>query len=102
VRAGGVELALNDAQRSALAASTSLLYGLRPENVTLADHGVPGKVIMVEPTGPETYALIDTALGHLLARAPGRLALHSGDAVQLAWRAEDVHLFDAKSELRVA
>ncbi len=27
-------------------------YGLRPENVTLAEHGVPGKVIMVEPTGP--------------------------------------------------
>jgi multiple sugar transport system ATP-binding protein len=57
---------------------------------------------MVEPTGPETYALIDTALGHLLARAPGRLALRSGEAAHLAWRAEGAHLFDAKSELRVA
>ena len=102
LRASGVALPLNDAQRAALGASTALLYGLRPENVTLADHGVPGKVIMVEPTGPETYALIDTALGHLLARAPGRLVQRSGDAVQLAWRAEDAHLFDAKSELRVA
>ena len=101
VSAGGVDLPLNDAQRAALGASTSLLYGLRPENVALSDHGVPGKVIMVEPTGPETYALIDTALGHLLARAPGRLALRSGEPVQLAWHAEDAHLFDAKSELRV-
>jgi len=99
---GGVDVPLNDAQRAALGSSTSLLYGLRPENVTLADHGLPGKVIMVEPTGPETYALIDTALGHLLARAPGRLGQRSGDAVHLAWRAEDAHLFDAKSELRVA
>jgi multiple sugar transport system ATP-binding protein len=100
--AGGLDLPLNDAQRNALGASTALLYGLRPENVSLADHGVPGKVIMVEPTGPETYALIDTALGHLLARAPGRLIQRSGDAVHLAWRAEDAHLFDAKSEQRVA
>jgi multiple sugar transport system ATP-binding protein len=101
VSTGGVELPLNDAQRAALGASTSLLYGLRPENVALSDHGVAGKVIMVEPTGPETYALIDTALGHLLARAPGRLALRSGEPVQLAWHAGDAHLFDAKSELRV-
>jgi len=101
VSAAGVDLPLNDAQRAALGASTSLLYGLRPENVALSDHGVAGKVIMVEPTGPETYALIDTALGHLLARAPGRLALRSGEPVQLAWHAGDAHLFDAKSELRV-
>jgi multiple sugar transport system ATP-binding protein len=101
VSSGGVELPLSDAQRAALGASTSLLYGLRPENVALSDHGVAGKVIMVEPTGPETYALIDTALGHLLARAPGRLVLRSGEPVQLAWHAGDAHLFDAKSELRV-
>jgi multiple sugar transport system ATP-binding protein len=93
---------LGDARRIALGASTSLLAGLRPESVTIAERGVPGKVIMVEPTGPETYALIDTALGHLLARAPGRLAQRSGDVVHLAWRPDDLHLFDAKSELRVA
>jgi multiple sugar transport system ATP-binding protein len=102
LRAGGVELPLDETQRGALGNTTSLLYGLRPECIALSDRGVPGKVIMIEPTGPETYALIDTALGHLLARAPGRLALQSGDAVQLSWRDEDVHLFDAKSELRVA
>ena len=102
LRAGGLDLPLSDAQRIALGGSTALLCGLRPEDVTLADQGVPGKVIMVEPTGPETYCLIDTALGHLLARAPGRLALRSGDAVHLGWAAQDMHLFDAKSEQRVA
>jgi multiple sugar transport system ATP-binding protein len=102
LRAGGIDLPLNDTQRASLGASTSLLYGLRPENVTLADRGIAGKVVMVEPTGPETYALIDTALGLLLARAPGRLGQHSGDAVQLAWHAEDAHLFDAASEQRIA
>ena len=102
LRAGGLDLPLSDAQHAALGGSTALLCGLRPEKVTLADQGVPGKVIMVEPTGPETYCLIDTALGHLLARAPGRLALRSGDAVHLGWAAQDMHLFDAKSEQRVA
>jgi multiple sugar transport system ATP-binding protein len=102
LRGGDVEFPLSDAQRNALGGATSLLVGLRPESVTLAERGVPGKVIMVEPTGPETYALIDTGLGHLLARAPGRLALRPGDAVHLAWRPDDLHLFDAGSELRLA
>ena len=102
LRAGGIDLPLNGTQRAALGASTALLCGLRPENVTLAESGVPGKVIMVEPTGPETYCLIDTALGHLLARAPGRLMQRSGDAVRLAWQPEDMHLFDAADEQRLA
>jgi multiple sugar transport system ATP-binding protein len=74
LRANGTELPLNDAQREALGSASTLLYGLRPESVAVAERGVPGTVLMVEPTGPESYVLIDTALGHLLARAPGRSA----------------------------
>jgi multiple sugar transport system ATP-binding protein len=101
--AKGQSLLLNDVQRAALSAGApkALLYGLRPEALSLADEGLPGTVLMVEPTGPETYAVVDTALGALTARMPGRLIRHAGDAVHLAWRAEDVHLFDAASEKRV-
>ena len=100
LRANGIELPLNHAQRAALGGG-ALLYGLRPESVAVAERGVPGTVLMVEPTGPESYVLIDTALGHLLARAPGRSVQRSGDPVHLAWRPEDAHLFDAASEQRL-
>ena len=100
----GVDLPLTEAQRAALAASGAIdvLYGLRPENVTLADSGVQGAIIMVEPTGPESYALSDTALGHLMARMPGRLAMRTGDRVHLAWHPADAHLFDRQSGKRIA
>jgi multiple sugar transport system ATP-binding protein len=109
--ANGMDLALTDAQRGALAQSSAndMLYGFRPEAISLADgdddgggSGVPGKIIMIEPTGPETYALIDTTVGHLMARLPGRLRQRAGDPVHLKWHAQDAHLFDAGTEKRVA
>ena len=57
---------------------------------------------MIEPTGPETYALVDTAVGQLTARVPGKVHQSVGDRVFLRWSATDAHLFDAKSEKRVA
>ena len=99
----GVDLGMTDSQRTTLAASGAidLLYGLRPENVGLADEGLPGAIIMVEPTGPESYALIDTALGHMMARMPGRLALKTGDRVKLAWHPAHAHLFDQRTGKRL-
>jgi multiple sugar transport system ATP-binding protein len=79
-----------------------LLYGLRPEALTLGERGLPGTVLMIEPTGPETYAVIDTAVGTLTARVPGRLVRQVGERVALAWEAGDAHLFDAQSERRLA
>jgi multiple sugar transport system ATP-binding protein len=104
VAARGIGLPLDDAQRGALAASgaTATLYGLRPEALSFADAGLPGTVTMIEPTGPETYALVDTAVGKLTARVPGRLRASTGAAVALRWSTSEVHLFDARTERRIA
>lgn len=56
---------------------------------------------MLEPTGPETYALVDTALGTLTARVPGTVKQQVGEAVSLSWLPDHVHLFDLQSELRL-
>jgi len=92
----GVALDLTDAQQQAVRqhAKAELVYGLRPENLSLADAGLPGTLTMIEPTGPETYATVDTAVGLLTARIPGLLNAHVGDRVHLRWSAHDVHLFD--------
>jgi len=79
----------------------SLLYGLRPEDISLADTGLPASLLMIEPTGPETYLAADTAIGRLTLRVPGAVRQRVGDAVHLQWRPEQVHLFDGATEQRL-
>jgi multiple sugar transport system ATP-binding protein len=101
--AKGVELLLNDAQRGALQSvnGAGISYGLRPESLSFAEQGLAGTISMLEPTGPETYAMVETAVGKLTARVAGKVHQHVGDSVHLRWQPEDAHLFDAKSEQRV-
>ncbi|WKB52707.1 ABC transporter ATP-binding protein [Eleftheria terrae] len=101
--ANGVELALAAAHRQALqgGGAGGVTYGLRPEALQFADAGLPGTISMLEPTGPETYALVDTAIGKLTARVPGKVTQQVGERVHLAWSAEEVHLFDGNTQQRV-
>ncbi len=103
VSSHGLHLALNDAQRQAVQAhaSNDLVYGLRPECLSFAADGLPGTLSMIEPTGPETYATVDTAVGKLTARVPGVLSAQVGETVHLQWTPEQVHLFDRSSGVRV-
>jgi len=98
-----IELPLSAPQRAALAKSSaqSLTYGLRPEAVQFASDGVAGTLRMTEPTGPETYATVETPVGALTLRVPGYLAAQVGETVHLQWAPEAVHLFDAKTEQRI-
>lgn len=99
----GTALPLSPAQQQLLAQPSSprLLYGLRPEDLALADEGLPGTLAIVEPTGPETYLTLDTALGRLTARVPGSVPGRIGDTVRLAWDPARAHLFDADSRRRL-
>ena len=83
------------------ASGNTLTYGLRPEAVQLSDDGLPGTIKMTEPTGPETYATVTTAVGELTLRTPGTLHAHAGDNVHVRWAPEAVHLFDAATDKRV-
>ncbi len=103
VAAHGMALALNDAHRQTLQrhGSETLVYGLRPESLVFAADGLPGTLAMIEPTGPETYATVDTPAGKLTARVPGVLSARVGEAVHLQWDTNQVHLFDQHSGMRV-
>ncbi|MFZ5551096.1 MAG: ABC transporter ATP-binding protein [Pseudomonadota bacterium] len=106
VSAAGLGLPLAPNQHQAIAAgSTELSYGVRPEDLALAAPGtagcLPGTLAMVEPTGPETYAMVDTPLGTWTARVPGKVAQPVGEPVALAWNEGAVHLFDSQDR-RVA
>jgi multiple sugar transport system ATP-binding protein len=106
ISASGLGLPMNDSQRAGLpAGSSEFSYGVRPEDLSLAAPGgaacLPGTLAMIEPTGPETYAMVDTPLGTWTARVPGKVAQQVGEAVALAWAPGSVHLFDAQDR-RVA
>jgi len=102
--AKGIALALTPAQLAAVQAANApeITYGLRPESLGFGEAGLPGQLSMLEPTGPETYALVDTPVGLLTARVPGKVVQRVGDNVFLRWSPADAHLFDGKSEKRVA
>jgi multiple sugar transport system ATP-binding protein len=103
IAASGTELPLTAAQRDALQKSPAgkLTYGLRPEAAQLSSDGVPGTLRFTEPTGPETYATVETAVGLLTLRVPGYMTAQVGDSVHVKWAAEATHLFDGDSGKRV-
>jgi multiple sugar transport system ATP-binding protein len=100
----GIDLALTAEQRNALEAANTpgVTYGLRPESLSFAESGLPGTLSMLEPTGPETYALVETPIGKQVARLAGKLTHRAGDRVFLQWSAADAHLFDSRTDTRVA
>ncbi|MDP1899247.1 MAG: sn-glycerol-3-phosphate ABC transporter ATP-binding protein UgpC [Rubrivivax sp.] len=77
------------------------IVGLRPEDLSFAASGLQGRLVMIEPTGPETYVTSETAIGRLTARVPGSPTLKIGDEVHLAWQPQRMHLFDAASGQRL-
>ena len=99
----GQAIALSAAQQQALqqTPNAGCVIGLRPECIHLADDGVPGRLTLLEPTGPDTYAFVDTAIGSLVLRTGGRVTQRVGDSVRVAWDARDLHVFDAASEARI-
>ena len=105
LQAGDTALALCSAQAPALQAlpdGTRVVYGLRPEDLSFGAQGLPGRLTMIEPTGPETYVTADTAPGPLRLRLPGPERHAVGEAVHLRWQPEQVHLFHDDTGGRVA
>lgn len=62
---------------------------------------MPGRLTLLEPTGPDTYAFVDTPIGSLVSRVNGTVTQRVGDLVHLSWDARDLHLFDTATDARV-
>jgi len=71
------------------------MLGVRPEHVALAERGVRAAVQSVEYLGGDSLVVCRIGDGNLAVRAPGRVPVRAGDAVDLDWPPEAVHYFDA-------
>jgi len=79
-----------------------VLLGVRPEHLLLRDDApFRGQVSVVEPTGPDTYVVVDTAAGTVTLRTDAQVRVQPGDAVGLAVEARHAHWFDAATEVRL-
>jgi multiple sugar transport system ATP-binding protein len=99
----GTAIALSAEQQAALQRqpAAGVVIGLRPERVQLGDTGLAGRLKLLEPTGPDTYAFVDTAVGSLVSRVAGTVTQRIGDLVHLNWDARDLHLFDTATDARI-
>lgn len=94
----GAQLALNAPDN----ATKASLLGLRPEHIRLDDAAAwRGVVNLVEPTGADTYVVVDTAAGKVTVRAAPQTQVRPGDAVGLEIQADHVTWFDQASGLRL-
>jgi multiple sugar transport system ATP-binding protein len=97
---GRVEVALPAAARG-----RRVVLGFRPESLELATDGIPAQVEVIEELGADAYVFCLAELGgaetKLVARVDVRRVPRRGERLALAPSAEDVHVFDADSGLRL-
>ncbi|MBR0932348.1 ABC transporter ATP-binding protein [Bradyrhizobium jicamae] len=94
VRANGVALPLPpDAN---VTAGQVVKYGIRPEHLRpgTGTAGIPAKVSVVEPTGPEIHIYTDVGGQEVCAITQERLELSPDDAIMLVPALDRIRLFD--------
>ncbi|MEJ5027833.1 ABC transporter ATP-binding protein [Comamonas sp. MYb69] len=97
VQLSGGAIAGSQVQVAAPAGAAAL--GLRPEAVQcLATEGVDAQVSSLEYLGADTVLRCAIGSEQITVRAPGQQAVAVGQALRLAWRAEDMHFFDAHGQ----
>ena len=81
-------------------ASGSLVFGVRPEHVTLSDGGqYRGEITATEYLGTTQIITLDTPNGDLKARVPSGQVATVGEKVGLGFDARTITLFDKSTGL---
>jgi multiple sugar transport system ATP-binding protein len=82
---------------------TAVTLGQRPEHIHLsADAPWRGDVVLVEPTGADTYVVVKTAVGLITVRAPANTKIQIGESVGMTVSGRHNNWFDQTTELRMA
>ncbi|WP_349962550.1 sn-glycerol-3-phosphate ABC transporter ATP-binding protein UgpC [Rhizobium sp. ZPR3] len=69
-------------------------YGVRPENLRLADDGLPLEVVVLEPTGSETMVLARLGNQNVACVFRERISAQAGSIIRVQPDLGVVHLFD--------
>ncbi|MBX4998753.1 ABC transporter ATP-binding protein [Rhizobium lentis] len=78
-----------------------LVYGLRPEYISLDPNGLPAEIVVIEPTGYETHLTVRLGGSEVSCVFRERVDARPGEAIRVAIDAKHVHLFDAEGGRRL-
>jgi ABC-type sugar transport system ATPase subunit len=97
-RCEGIDVVVAPERGEKAAGRGAVILGVRPEDVTVADEGIPGEVYIVEPLGRDD--LIDVQLGdaHVRILVDPALRLKIGEHVKLNFNTQKVQFFDPATE----
>ena len=80
----------------------AVTLGQRPEHIHLADDAAwRGEVLLVEPTGADTYVVVQTAVGLITLRAPANTRLDIGEQVGMTVSDQHNNWFEKVSGRRI-
>jgi sn-glycerol 3-phosphate transport system ATP-binding protein len=93
---GGADMVLAGTEQPALPAlrRDALVLGLRPEDVTLGESGLPALIEELEYLGADTVLKCRAGTEALLIRVDRRVKAAVGERVHLRWHEDAVRLFD--------
>jgi multiple sugar transport system ATP-binding protein len=80
----------------------AVIMGVRPEHLTLADSGIPSQVVVVEPTGADTFVACRHEGAEFSVVFRERHDFPPGTTIHLQPDLQHAHLFDAGTGLRLA
>jgi multiple sugar transport system ATP-binding protein len=78
-----------------------VVYGVRPEHLTIDPDGIKATVQVVEPTGSETQVLMRVGDSPLIGAFRERVAARPGDTLPIRPLPGLVHLFEGESGRRI-
>ena len=97
-RGQGVDLVVPAERGEKAAGRGTVVMGIRPEDVILADEGIPGKVYVVEPLGRDDLLAISVGETEVNMLADPALGTKITDIVHLKFNTQGVQFFDPNTE----
>nr|WP_298101104.1 sn-glycerol-3-phosphate ABC transporter ATP-binding protein UgpC [uncultured Shinella sp.] len=88
------------ARPPAQAKGRDLVYGLRPEYITLDPDGLPAEIAVIEPTGYETHMIVKLGGADVICVFRERIDVRPGETIRVSIDAGHVHLFDVETGKR--
>ena len=102
---GGITLTVPDSarERTLQAAGRPMTFGIRPEHLSIGGaHTVPAKIVLTEPLGAETLALVRIGNIEVTGRFQPDAGLAAGQEIPLSLALGKMHLFDVASGRAIA
>ncbi|OYR13357.1 ABC transporter ATP-binding protein [Brucella thiophenivorans] len=86
---------------AALTEGQSVIFGIRPEHISLGGEGVRARISVVEPTGADTMLVLHVGDAPITVTLHERVTLKTGEEVRISVRPGKGHIFDAASGARL-